>query len=54
MVLSGMAACLLLVILGGVGIVKAVAGRKAQAAEQTADAGKKIQAKGKEQKRREV
>ena len=40
LVLSGMAACLLLVILGGVGIVKAVIGRKAQAAEQTADAGK--------------
>ena len=40
LVLSGMAACLLLVVLGGVGIVKAVTGRKAQAAEQTADAGK--------------
>ena len=47
LVLSGMAACLLLVILGGVGIVKAVAGRKAQAAEQTADAGKEDTGKGK-------
>ena len=47
LVLSGMAACLLLVILGGVGIVKAVTGRKAQAAEQTADAGKEDTDKGK-------
>lgn len=47
LVLSGMAACLALVILGGVGIVKAVAGRKAQAAEQTADAGKEDTDKGK-------
>ena len=47
LVLSGMAACLLLVILGGVGIIKAVTGRKTQAAEQTADAGKEDTVKGK-------
>ena len=47
LVLSGMAACLLLVVLGGVGIVKAVTGRKTQAAEQTADAGKEDTDKGK-------